>query len=571
MSHSRNSSLHRFGWAALAAAVISLLLAPGAPAHPLGNFTINHFTRIEIKADRIALRWVVDMAEIPAFQQLQRLGVDGSDPQAVSRLGGFLDNAAADYGAGLLVTVDGVRILLRPESKKISLPSGAGGLPTLRVECDYSGALPGSAGAGAHRLRFEDGNDADRIGWREIVAAGSAPVSVFDSSAFGDSLTEELKVYPQDMLSAPLNERSLDLSFTNGAAPAGSSVLRTRDGRAAHAARDRFAELITVNHVTPLVALAGLLIAAGLGAVHALSPGHGKTIVGAYLVGSRGTMRHAAFLGLTVTVTHTIGVFALGLVTQFASRYVVPERLFPILSALSGAIVLLIGFSLFVGRLRTALRAKSHSHDHSHPHRHNQAGGASDRNHDHHHDGHQDHDHDTHGHSHAAPGIAHTHLDHHQDAQLAAAQMLHSHPGHGQEPANEDGPHAHSHGHGGGRAHSHGGKVHTHVIPGADGAGIGWRNLLALGISGGLLPCPSALVVLLSAISLHRIGYGLVLVVAFSFGLATTLTAVGLLFLYAGRLLKRPVRSALLVRLLPLGSAFVIMCAGAAICYEALR
>jgi ABC-type nickel/cobalt efflux system permease component RcnA len=137
------------------------------------------------------------------------------------------------------------------------------------------------------------------------------------------------------MLDAPLEERAASFSFTRGNIPEGGVALMTRDGRVTSQQRDRLAELIAVPELTFGVALLGLLIAAMLGSVHALSPGHGKTIVGAYLVGSRGTARHAAFLGLTVTVTHTIGIFALGLVTLFASQYVLPDRLLPILSLVS--------------------------------------------------------------------------------------------------------------------------------------------------------------------------------------------------------------------------------------------
>lgn len=122
--------------------------------------------------------------------------------------------------------------------------------------------------------------------------------------------------------------------------------------------------------------------------------------------------------------------------------------------------------------------------------------------------------------------------------------------------------------------HSHGGgRPHTHLPPGADGSRVTWRSLLALGISGGLLPCPSALVVLLSAISLHRVGYGLLLVVAFSLGLACTLMGIGLAFVYAGRLVKRRANSfaaGRVTRVLPALSAFVIASVGAVICYEAL-
>ena len=325
-------------------------------------------------------------------------------------------------------------------------------------------------------------------------------VSVFDSSAFSNSVSNDLRSYPADMLASPLNEDRADLSFAIGPAPAGAVLLRSRNGRGMVASRDRFAELIAVHTLTPGIALLGLLLAGFLGAVHALSPGHGKTVVGAYLVGSRGTPRHAAFLGLTVTVTHTAGVFALGLLTLFASRYIVPERLFPVLSLLSGALVAVIGFSLFGRRLR-ALLADLPDHTHKH--------------------------------------IAGEH-------------------GHGPQ----------------GHTHSHdGGKPHSHLPPGTNGMAIHWRNLLALGVSGGLLPCPSALVVLLSAVALHRVGYGLLLVVAFSIGLAATLTGIGLAFVYAGRWLTgfRSIQKAESLRLvLPILSALVVACLGVAICYQAI-
>jgi ABC-type nickel/cobalt efflux system permease component RcnA len=305
--------------------------------------------------------------------------------------------------------------------------------------------------------------------------------------------------------------------------------------------------------------------------VHALSPGHGKTVVGAYLIGSRGTARHAMFLGLTVTITHTAGVFALGLVTLFASQYVLPEQLYPILSLISGAIVLIVGLSLFVRRLRAARATKTsapsdpaldhaHSHEgHSHSHHtHDHAHAHADHEHSHHvhADDHHHHEHADHSHQHG--DHTHTHAEPHHD---------HAHA----QPHHHDHDHAdHHHDDDGALVHSHGGKAHSHLPPGSDGGAVTWRSLLALGISGGLLPCPSALVVMLSAISLHRVGYGLLLVIAFSIGLASTLTGIGLLFVYAKRLLKRQVFSGRLVRLLPVASALVIACAGAAICYEAI-
>jgi ABC-type nickel/cobalt efflux system permease component RcnA len=487
-------------------------------AHPLGNFTINHFTRLEVGRERLRIHFVVDMAEISTFQELQAADRDGDGKPSDAELNAYLEQVSQLYASGLRLNVDGAPLSLRLIKKRIATPAGAGGLPTLRIECDYEGQLPADDARLARRLRLEDTNHRDRIGWREIIIVPTDGISVFDSNVFGTAVTDELRAYPQDMLSQPLDERIAELSFTAGQAPASATLLRARDGRPLVQSRDLLAELIAVPEITPWVALLGLLIASGLGALHALSPGHGKTVVGAYLVGSRGTARHAAFLGLTVTITHTLGVFALGVVTLFASRYIVPERLFPILSLVSGAIVLTIGLTLFIRRLRGAFGLRAVEH---------------------HHHSHQRHEH-----------------PHHDDVRTEHQEesvLSHSHDGHW-----------HSHG---------GGHTHTHLPPGADGSRVTWRSLLALGISGGLLPCPSALVVLLSAISLHRVGYGLLLVVAFSLGLACTLTAIGLAFVYAGRLMKRralPATAGRITRVLPALSALVIACVGAAICYEAL-
>jgi nickel/cobalt exporter len=237
------------------------------------------------------------------------------------------------------------------------------------------------------------------------------------------------------------------------------------------------------------------------GAGHALTPGHGKTIVAADLISSRSTPWHALYLGLTVTLTHTLGVFALGLVALFASHYVLPEQLYPWLGAASGLIVVSLGGTMLWGRIRPLLARRGHdhpygSHDHSHEHEHFPE----------------------HGHGHP-----HRHEHHHM--------------------------HDHEH-------------EHSHLPPGTDGSPVTWRSLLGLGISGGLLPCPSALVLLLTAVSLNRAALGMVLVVAFSLGLAGVLTTVGLLFVKGSRLVQQLHRVGTWSRLLPAGSALVIMMIG---------
>jgi nickel/cobalt transporter (NicO) family protein len=227
------------------------------------------------------------------------------------------------------------------------------------------------------------------------------------------------------------------------------------------------------------------------GAAHALTPGHGKAVVAAYLIGARGTARHAGILGMTVTLTHTAGVFALGAVTLYLSRYILPEVLYPWLSVASGVLVVLIGLTLIYRHL------DSMSHD---------------------------------------KNAGHTHAEH-----------THSH-----------GEHSHVH-----HTHSHGGHTHTHLPE--DGSKVTWRGLIALGVSGGLVPCPAALVLLLGAISLDRLGFGMVLVLAFSAGLAVVLTGIGLLMIYARKLFERFSFEARVPRLLPVASALVVTIAGIAI------
>ncbi len=452
-------------------------------AHPLGNFTINHFVRIETGSDRARIRYVVDLAEIPTFQEAQTADTDQSGSLSQAELTAYLDRVTQNYLTGLKLAADGAPVELKLQDKRIEQVPGAAGLMTMRLVFELSGEWASSV---APRLSIENTNLPERAGWREIVIVPMSGVNVFDSTAYGSSLTDELRAYPEDLLLAPLNERSADWSVTRGAIPASARPLTLRDGKPVIAVRDRFAELISVPNLTPTVILLGLLLAFVLGGAHAMSPGHGKTVVGAYLVGSRGTVKHAAFLGATVTITHTFGVFVLGLITLFASHYILPEKLYPLLSFISGALVVTIGASMFSKRLGALTGVNTHDHDHDHHHSHS--------------------------------------LD--------------------------NNPHS-----------------HTHLPPDE----ITWRSLLALGVSGGIMPCPSALVLMLGAISLNRVGYGLILILAFSLGLASVLTAVGLAFVYGGKLINRVPKAGGLMRVIPVVSSLIITLLGAAICYQALQ
>ena len=394
------------------------LFALNTFAHPLGQYTINHYTRVVTGVDRVQVRYVVDWAELAAFPEIQAADADHDGTLSDAESNAYVQRLVPQLLAGLSLTTSAQRIPLQAVASKLRLLPGTANLPTMRLECDFVGTI--ALGTNT-RLRLEDNNHAARQGWREMVVTAASGVAVFDSTAYGNGLTDELKAYPEDLLLAPLSEHVAVWSATTGALPAGAKALLTRTGKPVVVQRDRFAELISAQTLTPGFVLLALLLAFVFGGAHALSPGHGKTVVGAYLVGARGTAKHAAFLGLTVTITHTSSVIALGLITLFASQYVVPEKLYPILSLVSGALVVGIGLRLLAQRLRVAFGGQPAHHHH--------------------------HSHDA-GHSH--------------DAE-------HSH----------DSDHSHSH------------------LPPDQ---ITWRNLLALGISGGLLPCPSALVLMLSAI-----------------------------------------------------------------------
>ena len=328
-----------------------------------------------------------------------------------------------------------------------------------------------------------------------------------------------------------------------------------------------------------LLAIGGAFV---WGAAHAMSPGHGKTIVGAYLVGSQATPKHALFLGLTTTITHTIGVFALGLVTLFASRYILPEQLTPWLSLLSGLLVAAIGINLLKERFPNLPVLKKSHREHSHPHEHHHHHDRGEQAHEHHHHhdrGEQAHEHH---HHHDRGEQAHEHHHHHDRGEQAHEHHHHhdrgehSHEHHHHHDREESGTLAlafapatdsqHLHGY-----HSHnGGPAHSHLPPGADGSPVTWRSLLVLGISGGLVPCPSALVLLLSAIAIGQIGSGLLLVFAFSLGLAATLTGLGLLLVSSKRLFERLPARVRLLNGLPILSAALITLLGLGITIQAL-
>jgi ABC-type nickel/cobalt efflux system permease component RcnA len=553
-----------------ARAIITILLTAwimivpnSATAHPLGNFSISHYSGIRVSKDAIELRYMIDMAEIPTFQEIQESGIEpkAGDPS----LEAYLARKAEILRDGLALEVNGKPLVLRAESREIIFPPGAGGLPTMKVGFLYKAKLIGDSNGAEYLLTYRDGNFPGRAGWKEIIAVAASGARISNSSVPEIDRSSQLNDYPTDLLNSPPQELEARVAFSTAvvsesivstassridsdvrekASPVSKaqvtraevsqssskveSVKQSGDTRIVNSAvidadsteanenssvqlqanrqatpRNSFTELIATEQLGLGIILIALGVAAGLGAFHALEPGHGKTLVAAYLVGSRGTVKHAFLLGLIVTAAHTAGVYLLGAVTLYASRYIVPGQLYPWLGVISGVMITSLGAVLLVRRYRGKDGLSNHHHhhrDHSH--------GPDD--HDHHH--HHRHEH---GHSH---DLGHMHRDHDLDRQVSL------------------------------------------------------RELLTLGISGGIVPCPAALVVLLSAVSMQRIGFGLLLIVAFSVGLAAVLITIGLLMVSARQFMSRfQVNSRLTTRWLPLTSSAFILVFGIALTVQALQ
>jgi nickel/cobalt transporter (NicO) family protein len=479
------------------AIVLVMCLAGRAEAHPLGNFTVNQFSRIAVGREDVRIHYVIDMAEIPALQTIQQIDVNGDRQVGADEELTYLDTQIRELPQGLALLLDGKALPLQVEGRSLSFPEGQGGLQTLRLTLDLRASRP--AGNGQVLLRFQNSNFSERLGWREIVAVADPGVELRETTALSQTASNELRSYPVDSLSSPLDMREITATAAPGAGGSQGAGSSLPVGQISPQANDQLAALIASRELTPASIAIALLLALLLGAGHALTPGHGKTVVAAYLVGARGTPKHAIFLGLTTTVTHTAGVFLLGLVTLAISQYILPEQLYPWLELISGVMVVVIGVTLLRSRL-ALLRPNRSDQDHAH-------GGWLDV-----------------GHVHGPD--THTHDYEEKLADWAAGKPS---------------------------------------VPARPSPSVSWKSLLALGVSGGLIPCPSALIVLLGAIALGRIAFGMLLILAFSIGLAAVLTGLGLLLVYARRFFEHMPTNGIVMRVVPVASAALVTLAGCAI------
>jgi nickel/cobalt exporter len=587
--------------------LFALFFASGLYAHPMGNFSVSHYSRLQLERDGVKLTYVLDLAEIPTFELFADWGATPSDAATLNRKA---SDQAAEWTKNLAISLNGKSVTATLKSVNAAISDGAGGMPVLRI------AMEADVSTGPGELIYEDRNYFNRTGWKEIVIRKSDKVRLESASESDRDLSQGLTVYPPDLALAPPQDLRATASWeasplqpllaaarplAHPVSPASVTPPVTQTPR--HAVAASFAQsqptapgtVIRGDFLSRMMRekrfgwgamLIGFFVAFGLGALHALSPGHGKTIVAAYLVGSRGTLRHALFLGSMVTFTHTISVFLLGLGVLFFQRYVVPDKIIPVLGSVSGLSIVCIGLWLLYQRSMALMAAAPGRTREPEPARQAAAKAASAAEaepveafalagaaahthgfpHDHHHHDHDGHHH-AHAHQHPHDDHAHAHAHHHDHAH----DGHHHHESHDHDSHHHHHDHAHhghghahdQHDHGGAfvHTHTHDGHTHSHAMPASR---ITLGSLIALGVSGGLVPCPSALILLLSAIALGHAALGLFLLVGFSAGLALVLMAIGALVIYARHLLPKSesANQHPAFRLVPVFSAVVVVVLG---------
>jgi ABC-type nickel/cobalt efflux system permease component RcnA len=350
----------------VAGTLASLVLPAGAAAHPLGNFTINHYAGIVVGPGEIRIDFVIDQAEIPTFEERRRFDDDGDGELSDAEIAAAEEQECGDLTGALYLAVDRAEVPLQVAGTGLTFPLGAG-LPTMRLVCEYTASFPNAPPTGVE-IEFADRSFVGRLGWHEIVVEGDGMVvEAIDGAFLAESLSDRLTDYPADFLTKPLSMSAVRFSATpgGGAQPIATPAPGAPGGPPA----EGLPAIFGATDLSPTLLLMSLLAAAGLGAWHALTPGHGKTLVAAWLVGTRGTAAHAVGLGLAVTVSHTLGVLALAALVLVAQQTLAPDlvaRILPLVAAVG--IVAIGGWMLTaeLRRLRLDRRAAVNAHGHSH-------------------------------------------------------------------------------------------------------------------------------------------------------------------------------------------------------------
>ena len=483
-----------------------------------GTSRLTTTRRIEIHTKTISIRYIIDMAEIPTVSERSTLDTNGDGRISEKERDEYLSLTAVRLRNGISLRLDGKNVMTAMKPVGLDFVPGAGGLQTMRITLEA--VLTYSKGDEPVTVDYHDENYDSRTGWKEIVLAPDKGVEIEGSDVSQIDMSRELTIYPVDATVAPPQKTDAHFIIRPGRSISALAALQTSanwesstnhrgiarmpassSNGAGGTPRDAFTQAIARGNLSGGLVLLSMVIAFVFGALHALSPGHGKAMMAAYLVGARGTARHAVLLGLVVTITHTIGVFALGIVMLAAAQFVVPERLYPALSALSGLTIAVMGAMLLKQRWSGLLSPDAE--DSNGTIRYNTA-------------------YDNIPLAESSSGIS---------SQFGDPKRA---------KAAKTGP-------------------------------LSVRSLVALGITGGVLPCPSALVVMLSAIALHRVAFGLILIVTFSAGLAVVLTSLGLCVVYVRTLSDRVSSRGILLQRLPTMSAAFVMLIGIFLIFKSLR
>ena len=538
-----------------AAAAVGLGIAPAANAHPLGNLTVNHYDGLHLYPDHVTDTAVEDVAELPTLQRKPSIDRDGDGRLSTAERTSYAERQCRAMAGSLSVVVGGNRVAMTVVRSSYVERPGVIQLTAGRLECELTGRVDLTSKA---TVQVDSPWDGEGIGWHEITAVAT-DVALQDSPFPARSISDELRSYPNNLLSSPLDVRSGTVTTEPGA---GSSTYRIAKDlpvagvlvRQLNRLATTFNDVVGSKHLTVGVGLLAVLLSVLLGAGHAFLPGHGKTIMAAYLVGRRGRLRDVVTVGATVTITHTAGVLLLGLAISTSAAFA-PTQAEQYLGIVSGLIVAGVGVGLLVSALRKRRRTS--------------VGTALL----------------------AVPDVDEVVAELHLDSTVAPASRLiagggdiavlapevtgHDHPHDHGSPAH-DHPHDDPHDHGS-AGHRHGlfggGAAHNH---GPSDGGFSKGGLVGLGIAGGLVPSPSALLVLLAATALGRTVFGVVLVLGYGLGMAGALSLAGLLLVrlrgkldrFAGS--PRLARAERLLTLLPVLTALLVLAVGTGLTLRAI-
>ncbi len=502
---------------------LSLVAAPAASAHPLGNATVNHYDGLRLFPGRVAVRAIEDTAEIPTLQRAPDIDSNGDGALSVAERAGYAARQCRSLAAAERVSAGGNRLALSVLASDYTQRPGAIQLSIGRLVCQLQARAELSRDA---TVTIDDQWDSEGIGWHEITAVGDG-VSLQNSPFPASSISDELLHYPNNLLSSPLDVHSGSITVHPGDGAASTyRAIRALPGaalpvRALNALANRFNALVGAKHLTVGVGLLAVLLSMLLGAGHAFLPGHGKTIMAAYLVGRRGRLRDVVTVGATVTLTHTAGVLVLGGLISLTAAFA-PTAAEQDLAVVSGLLVAGVGVGLLVGALRRRRGSSQLT----------------------------------------------TEVEDSLVALDVRKRVLVGADGPATQPAPGASTHSHDHAHGHGHPHPHG---HGHGQP----QRFGRSGLIGLGVAGGLVPSPSALLVLLAAIALGRTAFGVILVLGYGLGMAGALTAAGLILVrLRGRLGRvfdgRTAATARLVNALPVLTACLVLVVGVGLTLRAI-